>query len=122
MAGSKTGDQKTKLILYRDTRNQCWARVDLASGEPICISVARTGIIVKRSSLGLLGPKLYRSSIHRAAIIAQALDAQTRSHLTPDDMTNPALRAFTQAALEARSSAELVSRLNEPLKTERLKI
>jgi hypothetical protein len=122
MAGRATGDQVTKLILYRDTRNQCWARVDLASGEPIYISVARSGIVVKRSSFGLLGAKLYRSNIHRAAMTAQALDAQTRSYLTPDDMTNPALRAFTQAALEARSSAELASRLNEALKTARLKI
>jgi hypothetical protein len=122
MAGREKGDQMTKLISYRDTRNVCWARVDLASGEPIYISVARSGIIVKRSSLGFLGTNLYRSNIHRAAMTAQVLDAQTRSYLTPGDMTNPALRAFTQAALEARSSAELVSRLNEPLKTERLKI
>jgi hypothetical protein len=120
MAGMETSDRMTKLISYRDTRNVCWARVDLASGEPIYISVARSGIIVKRSSLGFLGTKLYRSNIHRAAMTAQVLDAQTRSYLTPGDMTNPALRAFTQAALEARSSAELVSRLNEPLKAVRL--
>ena len=53
---------------------------------------------------------------------AQALDAQIRKYLTPEDMTNPALRAFTQAALEARSSAELASRLNEAVKTAQLKI
>ena len=115
MAVRTTGDRMTKLISYRDTRNLCWARVDLASGEPIYISVARSGIVVKRSSLGLLGPKLYRSNIRRAAMTARVLDAQTRSYLTPDDMTNPALRAFTQAALEARSASELASRLNEPL-------
>jgi hypothetical protein len=111
-SSSNKGDQTTKLILYRDTQRHCWARVDLASGEPIYISVARSGIIVKRSSLGLFGRKLYRSNIHRAAITARALEAQTRSRLTPDDMTSPALRAFTQAALEARSSDELASRLN----------
>ncbi len=119
MADSATGDQITKLILYRDTRKQCWARVNLASGEPIYISVARSGIVVKRSGLGLLGAKLYRSNIHWAAMTARALDAQTRRYLTPNDMTNPALRAFTQATLEARSSAELASRLNEALKTVR---
>ena len=119
MADRAAGDQITKLVLYRDTRNQCWARVDLASGEPIYISVARSGIVVKRSRLGLLGAKLYRSNIHGAAMTARALDAQTRSYLTPNDMTNPALRAFTQATLEARSSAELDSRLNEALRTVR---
>jgi len=107
----------TKLILYRDTRNQCWARVDLASGEPIYISVARSGVVVKRSGLGLLGTKLYRSNIHGAAMTAQALDSRTRSRLTPDGMTHPALRAFTQATLEASSAAELASRLNEAFKT-----
>ena len=122
MAARATCYQITKLILYRDTRNQCWSRVDLASGEPIYISVARSGIVVKRSSFGLLGAKIYQSNIHSAAMTAQALDAQTRSYLTPEDMTNPALRAFTQAALEARSSAELASRLNEALKTAQLKI
>ena len=107
-----TDHRITKLTLYRDTPNQCWARVDLASGEPIYISVARSGIVVKKSRLGLLGTELYRSDTHRAAVTAAAIHAQTRSYLTPADMTSAALRAFTQATLEASSAAQLASRLN----------
>jgi len=111
-----TADDKkvrtTKLILYRDTAYQCWARLDLANGDPIYISVARSGVVIKRSNFGLFGQELYRSNIHGAILKAQAIDAETENYSTPEDMTNPALRAFTQASLDARSAAELASRLN----------
>jgi len=105
-------DRTTKLILYRDTPYQCWARVDLANGDPIYISIARSGVIIKKSNFGVFGPDLYRSNIHGALLKAQAIDAETQSYSTPHDMTNPALRAFTQATLDASSAADLASRLN----------
>lgn len=84
----------------------------MANGDPIYISIARSGVVIKRSNFGLLGQQLYRSSIHRAILIARALDAQIKNYSTPGDMTNPTLRAFTQATLDAHSAAELASRLN----------
>lgn len=101
------------LVRYADTRGQCWSRVNLASGEPIWISVAESSIVVKRSRLGIMGAKLYlESNVDKAARTAQTLDAEVAEYNTPTEMTNPVLRVFTQAALEAESAAELSIRLN----------
>jgi hypothetical protein len=101
--------QTTRLVHYGDTDRHCWSRVDLASGEPIYISIAASGIVVKRSQLGFFGARLYKETMYRAAITAKALDAQYKHYSTPEGMTNPALRAFTQAALNSNTAAEFLS-------------
>lgn len=108
-----------KLIRYVDSKAGCWSRVNLANGDPIWISVAQTGVVVKKSRMGLMGANLYNeTNVYNAAKTAQALDAQIRKYLTPSEMTNPVLRAFTQAALECKSAAQLSVRLNRVLENE----
>jgi hypothetical protein len=90
--------------------------MELANGDPIWISVARAGVIVKRSRMGLMGAKLYdERNAYKAAMTAKALDAQIVGYTTPSDMTNPVLRALTQAALDCESAAAVSVRFNEAL-------
>lgn len=108
-----------KLIRYLDGKTGCWSRVDLENGDPIWISVAQAGVIVKKSRMGLMGAKLYyETNVYKAAETARVLDAQIREYVTPSEMTNPVLRAFTQAALECKSAAQLSVCLNRALENE----
>ena len=105
-----------KLIRYADTKVSSWSRIDLANGDPIWISVANAGIVVKKSRMGIMGAQLYNeSNVYKAAMTAKSLDAQIIEYTTPSDMTNPVLRSFTQMALNCESAAEISARLNEGL-------
>jgi len=106
----------TKLRQFKDDKSGCWASVVLASKEPCWISVARTGVIVKRSVLGLLGPKLYvENDVYKAAMTAKALAYLLPARLLPDGFSNPVLSAFTNAALHAVTAAEICRLLNEAI-------
>ncbi len=108
-----------KLIRYLDGKTGCWSRVNLVNGYPIWISVPQTGVMVKKSRMGLMGAKLYNeTNVYNAAKTAQALDKEIGQYTTPTEMTNPVLRAFTQVALECKSAAELSVRLNRALESE----
>lgn len=66
-----------------------------------------------------MGAKLYNeTNVYNAAKTAQTLDAQISEYVTPSEMTNPVLRAFTQVALECKSAAQLSVRLNKALDDE----
>ena len=114
-----------KIMGYLDSKISCWSRVELSNGDPIFISVAQAGVLVKKSKLGIMGAKLYNeTNVYKAAMTAKSLHAQitlsddpsaTQGYALPSDMTNPVLRAFTQAALNSKSAAELSVRLNEAL-------
>ena len=41
----------SKIIRYSDNSKERWSRVDLSDGTPLFISLAQTGIIVKKSKL-----------------------------------------------------------------------
>ena len=113
------GDKMGKLIRYLDGKTGCWSRVNLENGDPIWISVAQTGVIVKKSRMGLMGAKLYNeTNVYNAAKTAQALDAQISEYVTPSEITNPVLRALTQVALEFKSAAQLSVCLNKALQDE----
>jgi len=56
------GLRMASLVRFGDSAHQCWSRVDLDSGEPIFISLAQGKIVVKRSNIGLMGPKLFQES------------------------------------------------------------
>lgn len=106
----------TKLRQFKDDKSGRWASVVLASKEPCWISVARTGVIVKRSVLGLLGPKLYNESdVYKAAMTAKALAYLLPTRLLPGGFSNPVLSAFTNAAMHAVTAAEVCRVLNEAI-------
>lgn len=98
-----------KLLRFADDSKGCWARVDLQSGEPIWISIARTGVLIKVSRLGLFGAKLFEESdLSKIALICQDLsERDSRAVPLPGNMTNPVLRLMTSLALQASSAADL---------------
>ena len=114
-----------KLMGFSDSKVTCWSRLELSNGDPIYISVAQSGVLVKKSRLGIMGAKLYNeTNVYNAAMTAKSLHAQItlsddpsviQGYTLPSDMTNPVLRSFTQAALNSNSAAELSVRLNEAL-------
>ncbi len=102
-----------KLVGFRDSSTQCWSRVALTSGDPIWISVAQSGLVVKRSRMGLWGAKLYvEANVFNAAMTAKALAHLQDEDLTPVTMTNPVLKAITNAVLHCESAAQVAERLN----------
>jgi hypothetical protein len=107
-----------KLIRFQDDDRGCFSRVDFESGEPAFISVAQSGVLVKRSKLGLLGAKLYvASDIHDCAAISRVLDEQVlRSDslmAVPQGLHSPVLESFTRLALESKSAADFCAAIGE---------
>lgn len=102
----------SKLLRYEDNGKACWSRVDLSNGDPIWIGIAKTGAIVKRSRMGLMGTVLLKESdMHELTIIYEAICKQTLEYRTPSNMTHPMLRALTQVSLEVDSATQLKARL-----------
>ena len=88
----------------------CWSSVLLDSGEPIWISIAQNGIMVKQSRLGILGTKLFHeTNMSRCVDVADALHRMIDSYTTPDGLQNPVFRVFTQTALNSRTSKDFAT-------------
>jgi len=106
-----------KLQSFKDNKNACYANVRMPNGDPIFVSVAQTGVVVKKSKLGLFGPKLYESrTAFDAATTAEALSVVVGIHPEAATMTNPVLRAFTSAVLASSTTAEVATLLNTAIK------
>lgn len=103
------------VVRFGDSKFECWSRVDFENGDPVWISIGQGNIVVKKSNLGLFGAVLYsEKNTFKNAEIAQYLDAMVDKYTTPDGMTNPVLKAFTQAALDSSSIGEFTARINQP--------
>jgi hypothetical protein len=73
---------------FSDNGLTCYANVKLDSGEPCFISIAQSGILVKRSRLGLFGPALYKQSdVYKNAMTAKALHYLYPAQKTPAGIT-----------------------------------
>ncbi len=82
------------LKSYTDSKTGCFANLRMSNGDPVYISVAQTGVLVKKSKLGLLGPILYHEKrVHEGAMTAKALAFLYPGILAPVEMTHPILRA-----------------------------
>jgi hypothetical protein len=105
----------TELIRFLDDdRKGRWANIRMDNGDPCWISIAQTGIFVKKSKIGLFGAKLYEEkNIYKAAKTAQALSKQYPDDLTPDGMWNPVLKSIVNAILHCSNLAEVTIVLNE---------
>ena len=78
----------------------CWSRVDMDSGENCYISVARTGLLIKESKLGIFGRVVFRvDDIDDLARLAMSLSEVQYEDLTPPSMTNPVLKVITNEIL-----------------------
>ena len=96
------------LHSFRNNGSGCFANVRMDNGDPVFIRVEQTGVVVKKSISGLLGPKLYRSqTVDEATTTAEALAQLFPKRVTPPWITNPVLRSFINAALHCSSAAEV---------------
>lgn len=102
-----------------DDRKGRWANIRMDNGDPCWIGIAQTGILVKKSKIGLFGAKLYEEkNIYKAAKTAEALSRLYPDDLTPAMMQNPVLKSITNAVLHCNSLAEVTRVLNEAFESE----
>jgi hypothetical protein len=94
----------SKLIAFRDTSIECWARVDLPDGSPLFISIAKTGVTIRKSKSGLFGPKLYEETVlHRIGEFGVKLRLLIADDPElPGAMLSPVLRGYTQIAMHSK--------------------
>ena len=107
----------TSINAYKDSNIGCWAKIQMDNGDPIWISVAQTGVIVKKSKIGLFGPKLFASrDVYHDAQTAEKLDEKYDNHalLLDCDITNPVLKAFVNACLHCSTLEQAAIAMNEP--------
>ena len=98
-----------------------WANVVMDNGDPCWIGVAQTGVLVKKSRVGLFGAELYeQKNLYEAAQTAQALDSLFTEKLTPPEMWNPVLVAFANAVLHCGDLAEVTRVLNEAIELDKV--
>ena len=107
----------TELIRFLDDDHKGrWANIRMDNGDPCWISIAQTGILVKKSKIGLYGAKLYEEkNINKAAKTAQVLSEQYLDDLTPDEMWNPVLKSIVNSVLHCSNLAEVTIVLNEAI-------
>jgi hypothetical protein len=83
----------------------CGATVRFETGEPCLVSIAQSGIIVKKSRYGLFGPMLYAEKVfYKNFRCAAALAYLFQDKRFPEGVSNPALRAFFNAILHCGSA------------------
>lgn len=111
-----------KLTRFMDhDRRGRWANLVMDNGDPCWIGIAQTGVLVKKSRVGLFGAKLYeQKNLYEAAKTAQALDSLYPQKLTPPEMWNPVLVAFANAVLHCRDLGEVTRVLNEAVELEQV--
>ncbi|MDP3052927.1 MAG: hypothetical protein Q8N22_03190 [bacterium] len=108
------GEFTAKLIAYADVEGKaCWARFRMPNNDPCWLSVAQGGIVVKKSIIGLFGAELYKeTNVYYVGNTAKALSERYSDNLTPTNMRNPVLKAFSNTILHCSDLPEVVHILN----------
>jgi hypothetical protein len=101
-------------ILHFSKKVGCGATFMLDSGEPCVLSIAQTGVRVRKSRRGFMGPILYdEKNVYRAAQTGMALASIFPERKIPIPIANPLLGAFANAIWHCASAAEVARTLNE---------
>ena len=108
----------SKLGHYKSTGKLGeYSNIEMDNGELCFISVAQTGVFVKKMKKGFFGSlggkKIYTGDLHKTAETAQRLSERYSSNLCPSDIKNAVLRVFTNAGLHCQSSDEFERILND---------
>jgi hypothetical protein len=103
-------------LLYFSERFGCGITLRLDSGEPCLISVAQTGVRVRKSRHGWFGAILYEErNVYLAAKTGMALDQLFPVNVVPVTIQNPVLRAFANAVWHCPTAAAVARTLNEAI-------
>ncbi len=102
------------VVKFRDNPGASWATFRLRNDDPVSISVANNGVLIKKSKTGLFGPIVFHEKkIEECIRIAKVIDETTTFYLTPFGLDSPVLKAFSQVALESDSIADFLIRLKQ---------
>mgnify|MGYP001054430869 CR=1 FL=1 len=94
-----------------------WSRVLMNSGEPCWISIAKDGVLIKKSKIGLFGKIIFKQGpIEEIYAKLGLLDKKFTKDFCPDDMKSLILKSFTNAALCCKNLEELENILSEIFK------
>ena len=97
----------TNLHSFKDGL-ACFANIRMDNNEPVFISVARTGVLVKESRLGFFGRKLFASNSPEHVVkTAMTLAQNYPEQKTPSTMSDPILKTYCNAVLHCRSTDEV---------------
>jgi hypothetical protein len=112
------GTSMATLHNFKDNNTGCYSNLRMSNGDPCFVSVAQTGIMVKRSKLGILGPKIYENrDLVECADVAKALTYLYPEDRLPTGFNNPVLKAITNAGMHCETLAEVTAMLNEAIST-----
>ena len=108
-----------QILHFADSkRGGCGATVRLETGEPCWLSIAQSGVLVKKSRFGFLGAILYsEKNAYKISLCGIALAYLFPEKRFPDAITNPNLRGFLNAILHCYSAAEVCQTLKEAVET-----
>jgi len=105
----------SKLTDFSDGTMGCWCVIRMDNNTPVWVGVAQSGIMVKKSRIGLFGPKLFNKPIYESSMTAKALHFLYPHDKTQDEIKNPALKSFANAILHCSTVAEVTCVLNEAI-------
>lgn len=107
-----------RVVRFKDDNSACWARVDWESGEPAFISIAQSGVLIKRSRLGLFGTILYSEpDIHSVVAMSRVIDDHILDDSIvldmPPGLNSPVLCSFTSLAVATDSAISFCASIGE---------
>jgi hypothetical protein len=111
-----------EILYYADQkhgiRRGCGATVRLESGEPCWLSIAQSGVLVKKSRSGLFGAVRYHEKVvYKNSLCGLALAYLYPEKLFPDNVCDLNLRSFMNAILHCHNASDVTQTLNEAIET-----
>lgn len=110
-----TAYNMTQILYFSETEGR-GATLRLASGEPCLISIAQSGVLVKKSRFGFFGTILYNETNPiKAVTTAEALEFLFPDKIIPDVFTDRVLISFVNAIWRCSTTSEVKVTLNEAI-------
>jgi len=108
-----------QILYFADSKQRgCGATVRLETGEPCWLSIAQSGVLVKKSRFGILGATLYNEkTVYTNSLRGIALAYLFPEKRFPDGVMDHNLRSFLNAILHCHSASEVCKTLNEAIET-----
>ncbi len=115
LQSSSVGDEQCRKSYSSDSRTGGRGiTVRFENGEPYILSIAQSGVRVRKTRDGFFGPTLYEEKVvYNSARTALALAYLYQDYLLPPGFNDPVLRAFANAIMHCGNCSEVSAVLNE---------
>jgi len=108
-----------EVLDFIDSQRARWAKLRMPNGDPCWVGIAASGILVKRSKLGLMGPVVFSErNAEQAVQLMRALEDRFARDLTPIGLTSPLLRPVVNAIMHCNDLDEVSRILSSTLSEE----